>query len=146
MKFEFREFTITNTKNDIKEVNFFLFCNGANKNAKDWLLSEQSVRGINFRSHKVFNQTSRKTIQNSIFIRSAALINSAGFIFTPDFLKEETPQNLTYNFEKAVDFVILAFKLNHNFVSVTETKKLVSLKYADNKLLFFKFNTLNLKF
>ena len=145
MKFEFREYTIQNIEETIKSISFFLFCNGANKNAKSWLVTEQNIKKMNFRSHKVFNSITRKRILKSIHRKVTPIINCAGFIFTTDLNEEIIIRNIIYETKKAIKFDVLAVKVNNRFFSARETESLFSYKYLDNNLLFFKLKTSSLK-
>lgn len=145
MKFEFREYTIQNIEETIKSISFFLFCNGANKNAKSWLITEQNIKKMNFRSHKVFNSITRKRILKSIHRKVTPIINCAGFIFTTDLNEEIIIRNIINETQKSIKFAVLAVKLNNKFFSARETKSLLAYKYLDNNLLFFKLKTLSLK-
>lgn len=145
MKFEFREYTIQSTKDTIRNTNFFLFCNGANKNAKSWLITEQNIKKMDFKSHKVFNSITRKMIQGSTHKKATSLIDCAGFIFTTDFNTEIIIYSIINEIHKTVRFAVLAVKLNNKFVSVKDTRNLFTFKYLDKKLLFFKLKTSSLK-
>jgi hypothetical protein len=67
MKFTTKEYKITKTKSYIQTSNLFFFFNGINRNSNDWIIIEQKLKNINFEYYKIFNKTSKKTLENSIY-------------------------------------------------------------------------------
>ena len=140
-----KKFKIEKTKNLIKHNNLFIFLNGINRNSNDWILIEQELKKINFNYYKIFNKTSKKTLNNSIFLNTSSLINSMTFLLKPLVAEQEINKNILLNKIETLIFSLLAIKVNNKIYSKTKLKNLVSLNYKNNKLLLYKFLISNTK-
>ena len=146
MKFSAKEYGIIKTKNYIKNVNLFFFFNGINLNSGDWVTIEQKLKKINFSYYKILNKTSKKTLQNSIYSNSSAIVNGITFTLKPvQPINELTKYSLINNFEPLL-FTLLAIKLNNKVYSKKQLNNQFTFHYRDSKLLFFKFGLANIKF
>jgi hypothetical protein len=140
-----KKFKIEKTKNIIKHNNLFIFLNGINRNSNDWILIEQELKKINFNYYKIFNKTSKKTLNNSIFLNTSSLINSMTFLLKPLVAEQEVNKNMLLNKIETLIFSLLAIKVNNKIYSKTKLKNLVTLNYKNNKLLLYKFLISNTK-
>ena len=140
-----KKFKIEKTKNLIKHNNLFIFLNGINRNSNDWILIEQELKKINFNYYKIFNKTTKKTLNNSIFLNTSSLINSMTFLLKPLVAEQEINKNILLNKIETLIFALLAIKVNNKIYSKTKLKNLVSLNYKNNKLLLYKFLISNTK-
>lgn len=140
-----KKFKIEKTKNLIKHNNLFIFLNGINRNSNDWILIEQKLKKINFNYYKIFNKTSKKTLNNSIFLNTSSLINSMTFLLKPLVAEQEINKNILLNEIETLIFSLLAIKVNNKIYSKTKLKNLVTLNYKNNKLLLYKFLISNTK-
>lgn len=140
-----KKFKIEKTKNLIKHNNLFIFLNGINRNSNDWILIEQELKKINFNYYKIFNKTSKKTLNNSIFLNTSSLINSMTFLLKPLVAEQEINKNILLNKIETLIFSLLAIKVNNKIYSKTKLKNLVTLNYKNNKLLLYKFLISNTK-
>lgn len=146
MKFTTKEYIIIKTKNYAQKIDLFFFFNGVNRNFNDWIILEQGLNKIKFNYYKVFDKTSRKILNTSIYSNVSALINGLIFFLKPlsNNRQEITKQNLLNDFEPLF-FTLLALKLNNKIYSTNQLKIIWSFNYHDNPLLFFKFGLTNLK-
>lgn len=145
MKFTAKEYNIKKTKKYFHSNNLFIFFNGVNLNSNDWILIEQKLKKINFAYYKIFNKTSKKTLQTSIHLNITALINGITFLLKPiSHSKELTKETLLNNFEPLM-FTFLSVKLNNKMYSKDQFKNIFSFNYKENKLLFFQFGIANMK-
>lgn len=144
MKFDPKTYLITKTKDYLETNKLFILFNGANKNSRDWILTEQSLEKLNFNYYKLFNRTSKNIFKNSVYERIRAVINGVTFFFKPSsfHLKELTKQKILVNFESLL-FIMLAIKLNNKIYSKEELKNIFSFNYVDNKQVLFNFATTN---
>ena len=140
-----KQFKIEKTKNLIKNNNLFIFLNGINRNSNDWILIEQELKKINFNYYKIFNKTTKKTLNNSIFLNTSSLINSMTFLLKPLVAEQEINKNILLNKIETLIFSLLAIKVNNKIYSKTKLKNLVTLNYKNNKLLLYKFLISNTK-
>jgi hypothetical protein len=139
-----KKFKIEKTKNFIKHYNLFIFLNGINRNSNDWILIEQELKKINFNYYKIFNKTSKTTLNSSIFLNTSSLINSMTFLLKPTE-KKDINKNILFNRIEALIFSLLAVKINNKIYSKPQLKTLISFNYKNNKLLFYKFLISNTK-
>ena len=140
-----KKFKIEKTKNLIKHNNLFIFLNGINRNSNDWILIEQELKKINFNYYKIFNKTSKKTLNNSIFLNTSSLINSMTFLLKPLVAEQEINKDILLNKIETLIFSLLAVKVNNKIYSKTKLKNLVTLNYKNNRLLLYKFLISNTK-
>ena len=143
MEFTFKNYKIIKTKNYIKKNNLFFFFGGVNRNSNDWILLEQSLKHVNFNYYKIFNKTTKKTLNNSIYKTIKPAINGITFIIKPKS-KQLLKQILITSFEPLL-FNMLAITLNNKMYQTTQLNNNYSLNYKDNKILIFKFVITNLK-
>lgn len=134
-----KKFKIEKTKSFIKCNNLFLFLNGIHKNSNDWVLIEQELKKINFNYYKIYNKTSKTTLNNSIFLKTSSLINSMTFLFKPSVDNKEINKNTLLQKIETLIFSLLAVKVNNKIYSKTQLKILLTLNYKNNKLLLYKF-------
>lgn len=148
MEFSSKEYHIKKTKNYIMKNNLFFFFNGINRKSNDWISIEQEIQNLSFSYYKILNKISKNTLNDSIYANISPLINSVTFLFKPlinnDNSKEITKQKILTNFEPLL-FILLAIKLNNKVYSKNQLINNFSFKYKENKLLFFQFNTTNIK-
>lgn len=140
-----KKFKIEKTKNIIKHNNMFIFLNGINRNSNDWVIAEQELKKVNFNYCRIFNKTSKKTFNNSIFSNTSSLINSITFLLKPLVTEQEIYKSILLNKVEALIFALLAIKVNNKIYSKTKLKNLVTLNYKSNKLLLYKFLIANKK-
>ena len=145
MDFTTKEYKIQKTKSYVQSNNLFFFFNGINRSSTDWIIVEQSLKNINFDYYKIFNQTSKKTLDNSIYKNITPTINSIIFLMKPISSSKELAKPVLLNSFEPLLFTLLAVKLNNKIYSHYQLKNTYSLNYKDNKLLLFQFGITNLK-
>ena len=143
MQINFKNYKIKKTKNYIKKNNIYFFFKGPNKNAKNWILIEQNLKLINFTCYKIFNKTSKKLINQSVYRNIKEAINGITFLIKPNFSKI-SKEILITNFESLL-FNVLVIKLNNKIYQKTQIEKNYSLNYRNTKKLLFQFKLTSLK-
>lgn len=145
MQFSSKDYKILKTKNYLKENSLFFFFNSIHRNSNDGIIIEQNLKKFNLNYYKIFNKTSRTTINNSIYKNSNELINSMTVFIKPiSHSLELKKSNLLSCFEPLM-FNMLAIKLNNKIYSTSQLKEISTLNYKDTKLLLFQFSLTNLK-
>ena len=145
MQFSSKDYKILKTKNYLKENNLFFFFNSIHRNSNDGIIIEQNLKKFNLNYYKIFNKTSKTTINNSIYKNSNELINSMTVFIKPiSHSIELKKSNLLSCFEPLL-FNMLAIKLNNKIYSTSQLKGISTLNYKDTKLLLFQFSLTNLK-
>jgi hypothetical protein len=145
VQFSSKDYKILKTKNYLKENSLFFFFNSIHRNSNDGIIIEQNLKKFNLNYYKIFNKTSKTTINNSIYKNSNELINSMTVFIKPiSHSLELKKSNLLGCFEPLM-FNMLAIKLNNKIYSTSQLKEINTLNYKDNKLLLFQFSLTNLK-
>jgi hypothetical protein len=145
MEFSSKDYHKKKTKNYVVKNNLFFFFNGINRKSNAWIGIEQEIQNLSFSYYKILNTISKNTLNNSIYKNVTPLINSVTFLLKPlDNSKEITKRKILTNFEPLL-FILLAIKLNNKIYSKNQLINKFSFKYKENKLLFFQFNTTNIK-
>lgn len=142
MKFASKYYKTTKTKNYLKTNNLFFFFSGINQNSSDWIKTEQGLKNMQFNYYKVFNKTSIKTFNQSIYKNIDPIINSTTFLIKPTSNNIILTKKTLLNLES---FVFLALKVNDKIYSSEQIKHLNALNYYNSKLLFYQFGITNIK-
>lgn len=147
MKFSAKNFEINKTKNYIKTNNILFLTDGVNKNSNDWIYTEQTLKKINLKYRKVFNKTTKKALNGSVFQRASNNINGITFFITPGVNgKKSLLKNNIVKDLKLLLFILLAIKLNNKPYSTHQLNKSNSLNYINNKSLIYQFSVVYLKY
>ena len=145
MKFTSKKYKIIKTKNYIKENNLFFFFNSINRNSTDGIVIEQNFKKLNFNYSKIFNKTSKKTLNNSIYKNSTELVNSMTLFVKPSSNSYALKKSTLLNSFEPLLFNMLAIKLNNKIYSKPQLREMFLFNYKDIKLLLFQFSATNLK-
>ena len=143
MELNSKDYKITKTKNYMKKNSLFFFFNGITRNSEDWILLEQNLKSIGFNYYKIFNKTTKKSVNNSIFRAIKPVINSITFLIKPTNTKL-SKQVLVNSFEPLF-FYMLAMKINNKIYQTAQLKYNYSISYKNNKIFLFQFGVANLK-
>ena len=145
MQISSKNFKALKTKNYIKENNIFFFFNSVYKNSYEGIIIEQNLKKSNLNCYKIFNKTSKTTLNNSIHKNYYELINSMTVLIKPILTSIEFKKySLIQCFEPLL-FNMLAVKLNNKIYSNYQLKEIITTNYKDLKLLLFQFNISNVK-
>ena len=143
MEFNFKTHKITKTKAYLKKNSLFFLFDGVYRDSNNWVLVEQSLKGICFNYWKICNRTAKKMLENSICRAIKPTIKGITFLMNPQN-KWVSKQNVNTCFE-ALLFKMLAVKLNHKFYRTFQLKTSYSFQYRDSKILVFQFRIADLK-
>jgi hypothetical protein len=145
VKFNSKNYKINKTKDYVKTNNILFFFNGVNRNSNDWIHTEQNFKKLNFKYYKVFNKTTKKVLNDSIYSNVNNTINGTTFFIKPEENIKNLFKNTITKDLKLLLFILLAVKLNNKLYSASQFKKASSLNYRDNKLLIYQFGVVHLK-
>jgi hypothetical protein len=144
MKLKIKDYKIEKTKKYLKVNNLFFFINGINRNALDWLLTEQELKTIGFSYYKVLNKTTVKALKTSIYKKTCPIVKGSTLFLKPQksqlFLKQTVLNTVNLLF-----FELLIFKFNNKIYSLNSLNNTYSLNYKEAKLLLYQFNITSLK-
>jgi len=142
MKFTFKEYKTLKTKKYLKDNKLFFFFNGINQNSRNWIKTEQGLKNINFNYYKIFNKTSTKIFENSIFQNSKPIISGITFFIKPSENNSLVSKKNLLNLDM---FIFLGLKMNNKIYSPNQIKQIYSLNYYDSKLLLYQFTLTTIK-
>lgn len=145
MELKTKNYKITKTKNYIKNNRFFFLFNGVNRNSNDWLIAEQTIKKLQVKFLKIFNRTSIKTVNNSIFTKISSIISGITFFIKFEYNSPSLSKQVLINKFEPLLFILLCLKLNNKIYSTHQLKTLNSLKYSENSLMLYQFKIANLK-
>ena len=146
MEFTTKDYKINKIKNYIKTNHIFFLFNGSTLKSYDWITAEQSLKNMNFEYYKIFNKTTIKTLNNSVFKQIKTTINGVTFLIKPtENVKLLKKQLLLHNFEPLL-FSLIALRINNKMYSNKQLKNTHSFNYKTNKLLIYQYNATRLKF
>ena len=147
MKFNFKNFQISKTKNFLIKNNFILFSYSANQNSLNWVVTEQGLHKLNFNYYKIYNNVTVKIIKKTIFENFLQIVNSSFFLLKTKQINNKLLLNknlLIKNFQN-IQFNLNSLKLNNKLYSISQFKKINSLKYNNSIKIFYQFLIANLK-
>jgi hypothetical protein len=144
MKFSLKNYKLLKTKKYIKNTNLFFVINGINTNSKDSTKIQQELTKINFNCYKIFNKTSTKILEDSIYKNSKYVINGLVFFVKSKKHNKIVKKTLFNNFE-SLKFIFLKIKLNNKIYSLNQLKNVNIFNYNKKKLLFYQFTVIHLK-
>jgi hypothetical protein len=145
MKFNLKEYQRQKTKQYLKNNNFILFAINANQKSQNWIVTEQGLLKLKLNYYKVYNNTTKKTIESSINSNAINIINSTFFFLQPKNSKVSIKANI-FNFLNSIFFTVLAIKLNKKIYSITQSKNIISYNHKKNVSLLYQFLIINLKY
>ena len=144
MKLKLKDYKTLKTKKYLKTNNIYIYVNGINKNSISFIKTKQEFKNINFDYYQIFNKTSIKILENSIYKNNKTIINGVTFLIKPINNKLISKKVIFHNIENLM-FVFLTIKLNNKIYILNQFKKVSTLNYYKNKLLLYQFGITYLK-
>ena len=144
MKLNNKTFKILKIQKHFKTSNLFFLANGIDRTVLDWLLSKQGLKTNMFNHLKVLNKPTKTTLNNSVYNNVSQIITGSTFLLKPEKKKQFSKQTVLTTFNRLF-FELLIVKINNKAYSINTLKNTYSLKYKENKLLFYQFNIASIK-
>ena len=139
MNFELKDYKLTKIKNYFLKTKLFFFFTGINLKTINWIKIEQELNKAGLEYNKIHNNLTSNFIKKSIFTNILFLINGPIILIKKKKLKKSSITNIG---KINPLLCLLCIRINNKIYSVNQTKKLLSLSYSKNVLMFQK----NLKF
>lgn len=137
MDFNLKNYRIFKTKKYLKNSEFFLLYHAPKLNSKEWIKIEQELKKLNLEYYKVFNGTTLKTMNNSIYKNFTPLISGIVIFIKPiEKFTELDLQILNKNLKSF--FVLLAIKLNNKIYSIEQIKNIPGFSYNKNMFSLYR--------
>ena len=144
MKLKLKDYKTLKTKKYLKTNNIYIYVNGINKNSISFIKTKQEFKNMNFDYYQIFNKTSIKILENSIYKNNKTIINGVTFLIKPINNKLISKKVIFHNIKNLM-FVFLTIKLNNKIYILNQFKKVSTLNYYKNKLLLYQFGITYLK-
>ena len=147
MQFNLKSHQICKTKKYIQKNNFLLFSIGANQNSQNWIAMEQNVHKLKLNYYKTYNNTTVKTLKNSIYRNALNTVNSTFFFLKPkqNIRSKILTRNNLISTLNSVLFTVLAIKLNKKIYVISQLKTIRSFSYKKTVSITYQFLLANLK-
>ena len=121
MDFNLKNYRVFKVKTYFKKCNFFFFFHSIKVISNEWVAIEQYLKKLKLKYYKIFNGTTRKTIDNSIYKNFSKLISGTILFVEPQFKTTVLNLNLLEKELKPL-FALLSIKLNDKIYSVEQLK------------------------
>ena len=144
MKLNFRNYQKDKIKSFLKKNNFLLFTLGANQNSLNWVTLEQNLHKLDLNYIKIYNNITKKILQDSIARKLKNLINSTFFLLKPKDNIKIIKNTLLTELDTA-KFNIVNISLNKKIYSISQLKKLNLFNYKKNVAIMYQFLLTTLK-
>jgi hypothetical protein len=131
MDFNLKKYRVLKVKKKFKESEFFFFFNSAKIKSNKWIKIEKLLKKLKLEYHQIFNNTTLKTIKNSVYTNINQLVSGVIVLIKP--IHKSTTIELKV-IKKNLDslFVLLCVKLNNKIYTTTQLKNLNVLSYKKN--------------
>lgn len=137
MDFNLKTYKCSKIKHYLKEINFFLFFQGASVDSRSWIKIEQGFVGHDLRYHRILNKLMINTLRSSVFKNVVVLIHG------PIILLNSSNNNTKLTFKELENISplihLLGFRLNNKIYSKKQTKNLKKMSYLENISIFHKY-------
>ena len=148
MKFNYKDYQVSKTKNYLVKNSLVLLAYSANQNSSNWVFAEQGLFKLTFNYYKIYKNTTVKIVRKTIFKNFLQIINCAFFLLETKQINNKLLINqslLIKNFQK-IQFNIHSFKLNNKLYALPQLKKINSLEYNNSIKTFYQFLVIYLKY
>ena len=113
MKFNYKNYQVSKTKNYLVQNSLILLAYSANQNSLNWIFTEQGLSKLNFNYYKTYKNTTVKIIKKTTFKNFLQIVKSAFFLLKTKQINNKLLLNqnlLIKNFRK-IQFNVHSFKL-----------------------------------
>ena len=136
MDYNLKQYRVLNVKNNFKNSNLLFFYHYSKVKSNKWIFMEQHLKKTKLKYTQIYNGTTFKTIDNSIYSKMNQIISGIILFAKPNYkstiLKLETIKN---NLEP--QFILLFLKLNNKIYTTTQLKNINEFNY---KVTILNFN------
>lgn len=135
MKFNIKDYKIYKVKSYFKTNQFFIFCHGVSLSIKNWVKIEQDLVDSKLNYYRSYNTLTKNSVKASIFKNLTELINGPLF-----FIGIDKKRNMNHTLKKIISInkllTTLCIRINNKLYSVFQLKKISTLNYIKNVVIF----------
>jgi hypothetical protein len=131
MDFNLKKYRVLKVKKKLKKSDLFFFFNSAKIKSNKWIKIEKQLKKLKLEYYQIFNNTTLKTIKNSIYTNINQIFSGVVILIKP--IHKSTIIELKV-IKKNLDplFILLCVKLNNNVYTTTQLRNLNVLSYKKN--------------
>ena len=135
MDFKLKKYRILKIKNQLKNSGLLLFFNSAKIKSNKWILIEKQLKKLKLQYNQIFNKTTSKTLNNSIYKNINQIVCSVIILVKPNY--KSTQINIK-SLKKDLEplFVLLFLKLNNKIYTYPQLQTLNTLSHRKTVLNF----------
>lgn len=137
MDFNLKNYRVIKVKNYIKKCDFFFFFHSAKLKSTEWIHVEQNFKKLKLKQYKVFNGTTVKTINNSIYKNFTNTVCGVVLFIAPTFKTTLFEFNSIKKDLKSF-FALFTIKLNNKFYATDQLNGIKTFSYNQNMFSFYK--------
>jgi hypothetical protein len=131
MDFNLKSYRVFKVKEYLKKSEFFFFYHSPKLRSNEWVSIEQDLKKLKLKYYKIFNGTTLKTINNSIYQNLDQVICGIVLFIKLNY-KSTTFDFNTLNKNLKPLFILLSLKLNNKIYSIPQLKGINSFSYKQN--------------
>ena len=135
MDFKLKKYRVLKIKNQLKNSGLLLFFNSAKIKSNKWILIEKQLKKLKLQYNQIFNKTTSKTLNNSIYKNINQIVCSVILLVKPEY--KSTQINIkTLKKDLEPLFVLLFLKLNNKIYTYQQFQNLNTLSHRKTVLNF----------
>jgi hypothetical protein len=139
MEFNLIDYKVFKIKYMLKFINLFFFFNSTRLKSRNWVFVEQALNSIKLSYYKVYNISTNKIINNSIFKNGNKLIVNGTTLFVTQNPKKANNKSFLSS-TKTVNahplLIFLSAKINNKVYSSVQIEKINFSSYNKNLSIF----------
>jgi len=136
MDFNLKKFRVLKVKKKLKNSELIFFFNSAKIKSNKWIKIEKQLKKLKLKYSQIFNNTTFKTIKNSIYTNINQLFSGVILLITPAHKSSQIELQTNKKFLDSL-FVLLCIKLNNKVYTTTQLKNLNTLSYKKTVFNFY---------
>ena len=136
MDFNLKKYRVLKVKKKLKKSELIFFFNSAKIKSNKWIKIEKQLKKLKLEYYQIFNNTTLKTIKNSIYTNINQIVSGVILLIKPIHKSTQIELKVIKKFLDSL-FVLLCIKLNNKIYTTTQLKNLNTLSYKKTVFNFY---------
>jgi hypothetical protein len=136
MDFNLKKYRVLKVKKIFKKSELIFFFNSAKIKSNKWIKIEKQLKKLKLEYYQIFNNTTFKTIKNSIYTNINQIVSGVILLIKPIHKSTQIELKVIKKFLDSL-FVLLCIKLNNKVYTTTQLKNLNTLSYKKTVFNFY---------
>jgi hypothetical protein len=128
MDFNLKKYRVLKVKKKFKKSELIFFFNSSKIKSNKWITIEKQLKKLKLKYYQIFNNTTFKTIKNSIYTNINQIVSGVILLIKPTHKSTQIELRVIKKFLDSL-FVLLFIKLNNKVYTTTQLKNLNVLSY-----------------